>query len=106
MDTRDGLKRLAKSIASRSNLEIHRWDLAHPARRVAAMQARGFDLVLDVGANAGQYVSWLRASGYTGMVLSFEPIPEVYERMCSSRSGDASWRGYQAAVGAETGQLH
>ena len=67
------------------------------------MRLREVSLVLDVGANAGQYVAWLRASGYTGSVVSFEPLASAYDLMEDDRASDQQWRGVRAAVGATAG---
>jgi len=99
------LRQGAKNAAERVNLDVHRRDLAHPARRMAAMRVRGIDAVLDVGANHGQYVEWLRRSGYHGAILSFEPIPHVFRSLQLRCGADVSWRGVQAAVGAQSGRL-
>ena len=68
-----------------------------------AIEARGIDLVLDVGANEGQYVSWLRKAGYAGRVHSFEPIPSAFESMRSHLLNDPLWTGHNSAVGASAG---
>lgn len=91
-----------KKAAGRLGYDIHRRDLSHPARRAAAMRSRGIDLVLDVGANVGQYVSWLRQFGYAGQVVSFEPIPAVYAELERNLRGDAKWAGRRTALGAES----
>ena len=65
-------------------------------------QAR-IDLVLDVGANKGQFASDLRAIGYKGKILSFEPIAENFEILSTRFAHDHFWKGYNFALGAEAG---
>jgi FkbM family methyltransferase len=60
-------------------------------------------VVLDVGANTGQYVDWLRDFGYDHQVVSFEPIPEVFGELRQRLHRDERWLGVQAAVGARGG---
>jgi FkbM family methyltransferase len=72
------------------------------------MRRRGITVVLDVGANTGQYVRWLRDFGYDQRVVSFEPIPEVFDELRRRNLKDKGWVGVQAAVGAEpcTATMH
>jgi FkbM family methyltransferase len=100
---RDQLVKAAKAAAGALGYEVHRSDLAHPGRRAAAMKVRGIDVVLDVGANRGQYVEWLRAAGYDGRIVSFEPIPSAFEAMAEGQAADPRWQGHNLALGATAG---
>jgi FkbM family methyltransferase len=62
------------------------------------------DCVLDVGANTGQFVDRLRREiGYDGVVASFEPARAAYDQLARSLAGDRRWRGFNIALGRETG---
>ena len=39
------------------------------------------DLVIDAGASDGDSRDWFRLLGYRGRIVSFEPVPEVYEKL-------------------------
>ena len=93
------LKKTAEAIAARVGYEIHRRDHSHGARRAAAMATRGIDVVLDVGANEGQYVRLLRDFGYEGRIVSFEPLESAFRVLAEAFSADKRWTGVSAAVG-------
>lgn len=57
--------------------------------------------VLDVGANRGQFAGELRAIGYRGLILSFEPVRSEFLIMKEHFKSDAEWRGYQIALGSK-----
>jgi FkbM family methyltransferase len=59
--------------------------------------------VLDVGANVGQYARRLRAAGYTGRIVSFEPVGEMFARLSAAAEDDPEWRVVNAALGSEDG---
>jgi FkbM family methyltransferase len=48
-------------------------------------------VVLDVGANVGQYGLSLRKCGFTGRIVSFEALPSVYARLSAVAAGDRDW---------------
>lgn len=60
-------------------------------RRMKLMRSYGIDLVLDVGANSGQYGRRLRSLGYGGDIVSFEPMRAAYENLSSLLVNDARW---------------
>jgi FkbM family methyltransferase len=68
------------------------------------MHCHSIDLVIDVGANTGQYAKELRTLGYTGQILSCEPLSEAFTRLQATAVNDPHWRALRTAVGHEEGQ--
>ncbi|MBV8683133.1 MAG: FkbM family methyltransferase [Caulobacteraceae bacterium] len=58
------------------------------------------ELVFDVGANTGQFVTSIREIGYRGQIISFEPVREQFEILQAKAKGDAAWRVENFALGA------
>ena len=76
----------------------------HPiARRLHLLSLHGIDLVLDVGANAGQYGRFLRNIGYTGHILSFEPLSTAFAVLQATAGADHAWQARRLAVGDREG---
>ena len=61
-------------------------------------------MVLDVGANVGQFGDLLRLKGYRGKILSFEPIRAVYETLAVKAAADGNWVANNFALGAKAEQ--
>jgi FkbM family methyltransferase len=61
------------------------------------------NVFLDVGANRGFFSKHLRMSGYSGRLISFEPIPEDQERIRVLAAGDPSWTVCGYALGSASG---
>jgi FkbM family methyltransferase len=68
----------------------------------------GINCVLDVGAGSGEYGSFLRQNGYTGQIVSFEPVESSFRVLAKRCEGDPAWRAFQYALGAEchTGRIN
>lgn len=63
------------------------------------------ECVLDVGANAGQFGSQLRAAGYSGLIISLEPDPTVFLRLEEAVRRDRKWYALNIALGETRGEL-
>lgn len=63
------------------------------------------DLVLDVGANVGQFGRRMRRLGYTGEMVSFEPDPRAWPSLEAACRADGRWRCHNFGLGAEPGVL-
>jgi FkbM family methyltransferase len=61
--------------------------------------------VLDVGANRGQFAHHLRQIGFTGHIVSFEPLPSEFALLSQSFKTDTRWRGLQLALGEHDGSV-
>ena len=65
---------------------------------------RAIDTVIDVGANVGQYGTFLRERvGFSGRIESFEPIPAVAQTLRERAAADDKWSVHQTALGSRAG---
>jgi FkbM family methyltransferase len=67
------------------------------------------DLVLDVGANRGQFARELIRAGYEGRIVSFEPLSDAYRDLVDVSRNEPRWKvAERCAVGhrSETAILH
>lgn len=63
------------------------------------LQELGINCVLDVGANLGQFAQRLRAEGYAGRIVSFEPVAGLAAQLREAAEGDPDWSVMQCALG-------
>lgn len=68
--------------------------------RMQILEHAQVDLVLDVGANVGQFAQQIRRFGYCGTIISFEPLEEALTALRRASKHDKQWiiEGY--ALGA------
>ena len=70
------------------------------ARRLQIMKRAGISLVLDVGANVGQYAKIARKAGFAGQIVSFEPLAQSYAKLARSASRDPRWSAVHLGLGS------
>jgi len=64
----------------------------------------GIDLVIDVGANNGQFGRMIREEGYQGDIHSFEPVSKTYELLKENCANDPKWFTHKIALGDSCGE--
>jgi FkbM family methyltransferase len=103
------LKALLKSTALKLGYEVQRF--APPSSTAAQFRAilgtQRINLILDVGANVGQFGRELRQHiGFTGRIVSFEPMRSAYAALRKAAAGDRLWEiAPRTAVGAQSGTV-
>jgi FkbM family methyltransferase len=66
----------------------------------------GIDLVLDVGANAGQFAREIRAFGFAGRIVSFEPLSDAHRLLLEAAADDDQWQVHpRCALGDRDGEI-
>lgn len=63
-------------------------DISHLAKMLAW---HGVTVVLDVGANVGQFGKELRLTGFAGRIVSFEPLSSAHARLLKTAKADPNW---------------
>ena len=59
--------------------------------------------VVDVGANCGQYGMTLRSLGYSGPIISFEPVKATFDTLRTTAKRHEPWEVFPYALGATAG---
>lgn len=73
---------------------------------VSSLQTFEIDLVLDIGANAGQFASGIRQYGYKGRIVSFEPLSQAHAELQKSSAEDPLWEAHpRCALGNHVGEV-
>lgn len=87
---------LIKNKRSHHNLDNHLQKI---------LQNKKITTVIDVGANEGQFALELRALGFKGKILSFEPIQREFKKLEELSMHDPLWEVYNCAMGSQKGFL-
>jgi FkbM family methyltransferase len=108
MMSADNFEALIRRTANRLGIDIHRYrpEASETGRLSAMLTTHGVDLVLDVGANIGQYAQALREAGYQGRLVSFEPLSTAHAQLLGASQSDPRWEiAPQAAIGDHDGEI-
>lgn len=103
------LKDTVRQMLRKLGLEVHRYVPPvplPPSPIISSLRKFGIDLILDVGANVGQFASEIRCGGYAGNIVSFEPLSEAHRKLLRASEGDDKWDIYpRCALGDRIGEV-
>jgi FkbM family methyltransferase len=101
------LKDALRSLTEATGLEVRKTSVytSQKLRHRLLLSQLQVDLVLDVGANTGQFARQCRASGYQGRILSFEPSSAAHRELLNTAASDSLWSvADRMALGAASGE--
>lgn len=98
------LKSVVAASARAAGVDLVRLrGVRHPVgRRAQLMASLGIELVIDVGANRGQFGLEIRRAGYGGRIVSIEPLAAPYRQLSRLAARDERWTVIRSAVGPRT----
>ncbi len=79
------------------------WDFCRYRKFLELLELYQIDLVIDVGANVGQFAQELRYFGYKKRILSYEPCEAPFKILKQRAEKDPAWECENKALGDETG---
>ena len=108
--TNHTLRESLRSFIRRGGWDLRRYPAAPDQRTLPFLRRRWLSdlkvtLVADVGANTGQYATEVREAGYSGRIVSFEPLGSAFANLKSASNGDPRWDARRVAVGSDAGEL-
>lgn len=88
-----------------TTLRRFRWALPFPRRKTIRkyfprfedrniafiLKQKNINTLIDIGANVGQFGMKMRNCGYTGSIVSFEPVAGSHRRLTENAKLDAKW---------------
>jgi FkbM family methyltransferase len=102
------VNKLIKKLARQFGVELKRFNpsTSEICRMQYLFAYHQIDCVLDIGANIGQYAKSLRELGYRGKIVSFEPLPQAYDRLKKNSEKDVLWEvAPRTAIGDKDGEI-
>ncbi|WP_036478223.1 FkbM family methyltransferase [Myxosarcina sp. GI1] len=101
-------RKLIKKLLRNLGIEIKRYlpKRSEMARMQHFFSYYGIDLVLDVGANIGEYALLLRDLDYKGQIVSFEPLSKPHAQLVAASDRDIYWEAApRMAIGDKDGEI-
>ena len=87
------LKYFINKFLSLFNLQLNRITLSNNFNFYIVRTLKRFkiDIVIDIGANEGQFAQNIIEYGYKNKIISFEPIKSIHKILLSNSSNHSNW---------------
>ena len=94
------MKKILKRIFNKVGL-----DISYYKKIPESLVHHKIELLFDIGANTGQYAKRTRNEGYKNKIISFEPLPDAYEKLLKNSKNDPLWIIHKrCALGSSIGE--
>lgn len=101
---KSSLLKLKRAFNSLFKIEVTKYPTETLLRRMALLNHHNIDVLLDVGANIGQYAAEMRTLGFKGQIFSFEPMSKAFEKLNKLASKDPLWQVFPFSLGERDGK--
>lgn len=96
------LQHLLRLGFRRVGIDLARYPESDPMFGVVRLLEHfGIDCVVDVGANSGGFASSIRSLGYSGRIVSLEPLSGPFDLLAARAAKDPDWQALRVAAGDE-----
>lgn len=95
--------RAVTRILRQLGVDVRRWPAPEPSYLHVARILDGVDVILDVGANTGQYARHIRGAGFAGRIISIEPAPAAFAVL--QAAANETWSAVNIALGDRDGDM-
>ena len=100
MSLKNHILKIIRSIIIPLGYDIVKYKTTYPACVIFNhLKKSNIGVVLDIGANEGQYSQELRKAGFKGRIFSFEPLSEAYKNLKLNAAHDEKWHTFNFALG-------
>jgi FkbM family methyltransferase len=102
------INELVKSIFYKLGFDLKRLSVNSNTsyQLLKCLEHFNIELVLDIGANRGQFASELVSFGYKGWIVSFEPLSLPHQKLCAAASANRKWTVHErCAIGDINGEI-
>ena len=103
-NNKSSLLKLKRFLNSLFGVELKRYPTDELTRRIRLIEHHNIDVILDIGANIGQYGGEMRNLGFKGEIHSFEPMKSAFEKLKKNAAGDSKWQVHNFSIGEKDGQ--
>jgi FkbM family methyltransferase len=104
LKNKSSLLKIKRIFNSFFGIDIIKYPTTDLDRRIKLINHHNIDVILDIGANIGQYGGEMRSLGFKGEIISFEPMKKAFLKLQNNAAGDPKWKVYNCSLGEKDGE--
>jgi FkbM family methyltransferase len=101
---KSSLLKIKRRLNNFFGLEIIKYPTNELDRRIKLIDDYNINVIIDIGANIGQYGGEMRSLGFKGEIFSFEPMTEAFKKLEKNAKNDSLWKVFNCSIGEKDGQ--